>query len=189
MSIYLTIGTILFCLTHLYPVIFANGRQAVIGKIGETPYRGLYSLSTLFSLIMIIVGWRSNDPTYFFEIPEWGPKATSILMYLALFLFMTAKAQNNVKRLIRHPQLCSILLWGLAHLLSNGDDRSLVLFGIFAIWTSIMILLINRRDGPWEKPARCPLTSDLKTCIITAILYGVLIYGHGYYTGAQLISL
>lgn len=186
MSIYLSLGVILFCLTHLYPVVFRANRQAIIGKIGGTPYKGIYSLLILLSLALIIFGWRSSDSLYLFDLPEWGRSATSILMYLALFLFLSAKAQNNVKRLIRHPQLCSILLWAIAHLLSNGESRSLVLFGIFALWSPIMMLVLNRRDGAWQKPNASPLTSDLKTGLIALVVYVVLVLGHGYFTGISL---
>ena len=186
MSIYLSLGVILFCLTHLYPVIFRANRQAIIGKIGENPYKGIYSLSILLSLALIIFGWRSSDSLYLFDTPEWGRGATSILMYLALFLFMSAKAQNNVKRVIRHPQLCSILLWGIAHLLSNGESRSLVLFGIFALWAPVMMFVLNRRDGAWQKPNASPIINDLKTGGIALIVYAVLVFGHSYFTGVSL---
>ncbi|MBL4613089.1 MAG: hypothetical protein JKY91_05035, partial [Emcibacter sp.] len=149
--------------------------------------KGIYSLSILLSFTLMIFGWRSSESLYLFDNPQWGRSATSILMYLALFLFMSAQAQNNVKRLIRHPQLCSILLWGIAHLLSNGESRSLVLFGIFALWVPIMMFVLNRRDGAWQKPKSRPVINDIKTGGVALIVYTVLIYGHSYFTGAPLL--
>ena len=41
---------------------------------------------------------------------------------------------NNVKRLLRHPQLTGVALWGIGHLLANGESRSIILFGGLGAW-------------------------------------------------------
>ncbi len=187
MCIYLIIGVILFGLTHLYPAVSVNHRRAVIRKIGVGPYKGIYSLFILFSLFMIVYGWRTSPSVEMYSPPEWGPFATQILMYPVLFLFISASIGGNIKQIIRHPQLSSITLWGLAHLLANGESRAIVLFGTFAIWSLTQISLTNRRDGAWQKPEELPLAHDIKAGVIALVVYIALLYGHSYFTDISLI--
>lgn len=187
MSIYLIIGVLLFSLAHLYTVIFLDNRKAIIGKIGLNPYKGIFSLVILSALGMIIFGWRSSEAVYRYSPPEWGALAAQTLMIPALFLFISARANNNIKRLIRHPQLSAIVLWGLAHLLANGDDRALVLFGTFTIWALIQMYFLNRRDGAWQKLDRAPLSRDIIVGLVAFGVYAALVFGHGYFSGVALI--
>ena len=108
-------------------------------------------------------------------------------MYPALFLFIAARANSNIKRLIRHPQLSALVLWGAAHLLANGESRSLVLFGTFALWALIQMFFINRRDGAWQKPDPVPLSRDIIVGVIALVVYTALVFGHGYFSGVPLI--
>ncbi len=187
MCIYLIIGVVLFSFTHLYPAIFVTNRQAAIGKIGAGPYKGIYSLLILISLILIVIGWRISEATYIFKPTDWDYRIALILMYPALFLFISARAGSNISRIIRHPQLSSIILWGLAHILSNGDSRSMLLFGAFVVWALVEMFFLNRRDGDWQKPDSLPFSRDIKVAIIALIAYTALVYGHGYFSGATLM--
>ena len=187
MSIFLIIGVLLFSLTHLYPAIFITNREAVIGKIGLNPYKGIFTLFVLSALGMIIFGWRSSEALFSYSSPDWGPLALKGLMYPALFLFIAARANSNVKRLIRHPQLSAIALWGAAHLLANGDSRSLVLFGTLTVWALIQMFFLNRRDGTWQKRNPAPLSQDIIVGLIAFAVYLALFFGHGYFSGVALI--
>lgn len=42
--------------------------------------------------------------------------------------------------------IAGLLLWASAHLLTNGDSRSVTLFGSLAAWAVSEIVMINRRD-------------------------------------------
>ena len=98
-------------------------------------------------------------------------------------LFAASGVASNLKRLVRHPQLTGVLVWTGAHLLSNGEDRLLVLFGGLGLWAIVAIALINRRDGAWEKPERPPLAAELKPLLAAIVVYAVLRLVHSYITG------
>lgn len=189
MCIYLIIGVLLFGLIHLYPAVLASSRLALIEKIGEGAYKGIFSLLVIFSLVLIVAGWRITGAVEVYEAPIWASLATLILMYPVLFLFISARAGSNIKRVFRHPQLSSISLWGIAHLLSNGESRAIALFGALAIWALIQMILLNRRDGEWQKPDKLPISRDIRVGIIALVAYVALAYGHGYFTGATLIAM
>jgi uncharacterized membrane protein len=41
---------------------------------------------------------------------------------------------SYIRSNVQNPMLAGITLWGLAHLWSNGDLASVLLFGSFALW-------------------------------------------------------
>jgi len=184
MSIYLYMGILLFCSLHLYPMICANCRQSITQKIGEKPFKGIFSILAVLSIAIIVYGWRSSEPGFIYTPPEWGPAVTKILMLPMLFLFLSF---GNIKRFIRHPQLTSILLWAGAHLLSNGDSRSLVLFSSLIGWALLAMYFLNRRDGPWQKPDPSPIFTDIKAAVGTLLVYALITYCHIYISGVSLI--
>ena len=99
-------------------------------------------------------------------------------MLVSFVLFVAAQAPTNIRRILRHPQLTGVLLWAVAHLLVNGDSRSVVLFGSFAVWTIAEMLLINRRDGAWQKPESVALIKDAVTIGIGAVAYVIVFLLH-----------
>ena len=61
----------------------------------------------------------------------------------------------------------------------NGDSRSLLLFGVLGAWCVVEILLINRRDGAWQKPEAPPLGTDIATAVVAVVVFVALIAFHG----------
>ena len=149
----LLIGLTLWVGVHLFPSSLPQVRDALIKQIGLGPYQGLFALLIITGVILIVFGWRATLPTQVY-VPQAGLRHAAMLLVVVGFVLMAAASfpRTRVKRLIRHPQLTGVLLWALAHLLANGDSRSLLLFSVIAIWTVISMLLINRRDGDWVKP-------------------------------------
>ena len=74
--------------------------------------------------------------------------------------------------------LTGMVVWAGAHLLANGETRSVILFGGMGAWAVVAMLSINRRDGAWDKPAAVPFSRDLMTIVASSVLYAVVIYFH-----------
>jgi uncharacterized membrane protein len=74
--------------------------------------------------------------------------------------------------------MAATLLWSLAHLLANGDSRSIALFGGLGIWAIAEVVLCNRRDGAWEKPATVSRSLDVITLAIGAAGFALVWYFH-----------
>ena len=108
-------------------------------------------------------------------------------MLIAFILFIVSGAPGNLKRFVRHPQMAGVIVWAIAHLLANGDSRSLVLFGGLGIWAILEILLINRRDGEWQKPEPVPISADGITVVIGFLAFAAVFYFHGTLFGVALI--
>ncbi len=106
-------------------------------------------------------------------------------MALALFLFVASGAPSNVKRFLRHPQLLSVVLWSLVHLLANGDLRSAVLFGGLGVWAVAMIPALDRRDGEWVRPEPRPIVGDVVVVAITGGVFFAVRWAHPYFAGVS----
>ena len=125
----LAAGVLLWTLVHLSPAVEPGIRRSLTGRLGENPYKGLFALSLLLSLALIVAGWRSTVPQHVYLPPVWGRHLAMLLMVVAVILFGAANYPTAIKRYLRHPMLTGMAVWSLAHLLANGDSRSLLLFG------------------------------------------------------------
>ena len=120
----LVLGVLLWSGTHLFPALAVDGRKRLVGKLGENGYKGLFVAAMVLSLYLIISGWKATVPEFLYIPPAWGRHAASLLVLIAFILFAASHGHNNIKRLVRHPQLSAVALWGIAHLLANGASRS-----------------------------------------------------------------
>ena len=85
--------------------------------------------------------------------------------------------------------LTGVLLWAVGHLLANGDDKSLVLFGGLGLWALVSIITVSRNEGTWTKPARvASIGRELLSLGIVAILYVVLIFFHPWIAGVPVVA-
>jgi uncharacterized membrane protein len=183
--IWLVSGIVLWAVMHFIPAGLPDFRKWIMSQVGETTYRGVFALLVVIALVMIIAGWRSTVPVVIYAPPAWGPNATFLLMFVAIVLFGAAHAKTNIKRVIRHPQLNGLLLWSLGHIVSNGDIRSLLLFGGLGLWASIEIALLDHRDGEWIKPERASLRSEAIGATVGVVVFLVLIALHPYFAGVS----
>lgn len=179
----LILGVSLWSVMHFVPAIAVDFRKNLIGKIGEKPYKGLFALLMVLALYLIISGWRATIPENLYLPPIWGRHATALLVLISFVLFIAPYHATNLKRFLRHPQLTGVATWGVAHLLANGETRSVVLFGGLAIWAVIEILLLNRRDGAWVKPAAVPVKKDVILGVAGLATYIVIAFSHQWLFG------
>ena len=180
----LILGVLLFAGVHMLPTAPAT-RGRLAGRLGEQPYKGLFSLGIVGGIALMVFGWRSSLPSYLYAPPGWGAAVAIPLIFAALVLFVAARLPTNLKRLIRHPQLTGVVTWAGAHLLANGDSRSLVLFGGIGLWAVVEMGLLNRRAGAWQRPKPLPLAAELKPLIGAAVAFAILFLVHPYIAGVS----
>ncbi len=174
----LIIGVLLWSAVHLFPSLMPATRDRLIEKLGNNPYRGLFAVDIVIALVLIVLGYRSAAIEPVYVPPLYGSPIVTALMLLSFILFAAADAPGNIKRFLRHPMLAGMAVWAGAHLLANGDNRSVVLFGGLGAWAIIAMLTISLRDGHWEKPGAVPFSRDLMTIVASAALFGIVIYFH-----------
>ncbi|MCC3859867.1 NnrU family protein [Pseudemcibacter aquimaris] len=181
-------GVLLWSVVHLMPAALPNFRNSLAQKMGNG-YRGLFALLILLSLVMIVMGWRSTIPAIMYDVPDGAVSTTSLFMIISIFLFGAANGDSNVKRHIRHPMLMGMILWGAGHLISNGENRSIILFGGLACWAALEIIMLNMRDREYERPAPVPLKKDIIRVVVAIAVYAVLVFAHPYFTGMPVMVM
>jgi uncharacterized membrane protein len=179
----LVCGILLFALVHFIPACAPSFRASAFQRMGEGGYKGVFSLLLLASFALMITGWRSAQPTSLYLPPAALHKVALGLLAIA-FLLMAVSARNSrLRLLIRHPQLTGVALWGISHLLLNGDNRSVALFGGMTLWALIEIVAISKRQGVWIKSDAPSWGAEGITVLIAAITVGVVVYLHPWLSG------
>ena len=180
----LALGVLLWSIVHFIPGIAADLKKNVVSKYGEYPYKGVFTLLMIVSLYLIISGWGSMTPVapatleMIYTPPDWGGHAAGVLVLIGFILFLAPYPPNNIKRLMRHPQLIGMVCWGVGHLLAVGTMRSIVLFGGLTIWAVLEIGLLNRRDGAWVKPEKVSYRTDLTMTLFSVLAFMAFLYTH-----------
>jgi uncharacterized membrane protein len=141
-------------------------RGMLVARIGEGPYRGLYSLIAAGALTWLILAWAGAPRTMLlWESTTWLRWIPVALMPLALILLVgglsgpnpTAAGQERqlgaadsvrgVLRITRHPVQWAILLWALTHLAANGDAATLLFTATIGLTSALGMALIDRRKA------------------------------------------
>lgn len=179
----LVLGVLLFCGVHFIPSLAPGLKRAWRDRLGENGYKGVFSLLLLAAFALMIAGWRGASPVPLYD-PPGALKAFALgMLVLAFVLLVVSGRPSRIKRILRHPQLTGVALWGIAHLLLNGDHRSLVLFGGLTLWALGEMLAINRRDGVWIRSPAPGWGSEFLTLLIAAALIALVIYVHPWIAG------
>lgn len=181
-------GIIVWSGVHYIPGFMPDFRAKLIDKLGSA-YRGVFALSVVLSIVLMVMGWKAAEVEFIYEPPMDALLITSTLMFISIYLFACSHGPSNVKRYIRHPMLTAVIIWGVAHLFSNGDKRSIILFGGMIIWAIAEIFIISKRDGEYKKPEPSPISKDIIKLVIAAVVYMGLIFGHPYFTGMPVVSM
>lgn len=181
----LVTGVLLWSVAHCFPAALPAARSRLALRLGPNRYRGLFSLVIVLSVVLMVIGWRRATPDPVYLPPLYASPVVPVLVFISFYLFAASHAPGNAKRWLRHPMLTGTLVWAVAHLLANGDARSLVLFGGLGLWAIVSILLINRRDGAWVRPPAVAVTADLMTLAGTAVVFAVVALLHRWLFGVS----
>ncbi len=179
----LVAGLVLFIAIHLIPSV-PRLRANLVERIGAIPYRGVFSAVVLLSLAAVVWGFARSPIEVVYEPPAWGHQASMVLVPVAFVLFAASNMPTHIRAVVGHPMLLGLLLWAFAHLLSNGDVRSIVLFGGFALFAVVEIVsAVARGKGPPKEPAP-RITMDAAAVTGGLIVAGLLAALHGTLFGA-----
>ena len=184
----LTLGVLLWAVTHLMLSVAPSVKQSIAAKTGDNGFKGIFSLTMLVALALIISGWRGiEQPDYLYTLPLWTRHLGMLLVLFGFILFVASGQPTRIKQYLRHPQLTGLILWAAAHLLMNGDSRSVVLFGGLGLWAILEIVFINRRDGEWVKPEVPALAQDIKILVISVVVYVAVAFAHPWLAGVAIM--
>ncbi len=179
----LILGIVIWSLIHFIPAVAVDFRSGLVQRFGLPVYKGVFGLVAIGALLLIIHGWQAASIQPVFVPPGWGAYATIVLCFFTFILLFAPYMENSFSRLLRHPQLTGVFLWGLGHLFSSGEARSVVLFAGFAGWALLEIFLINRRNGAWTKPAPASLLANIRLVLTGTGFFALFMYLHSWLFG------
>lgn len=150
-------------------------RDAIVARIGEVPFRGLFSLLSIAAIVFLVHAWRTAETEPLWTALPWLRMTLAIVMLPVFMLFVASVTLPNptmvgppgiesrpalgIQRITRHPMLWSFALWAIVHMLGNGDTAALLFFGAFLITAlagmpSIDAKLQRRNPASWARLAR-----------------------------------
>ncbi len=191
----LVLGLVLFLGTHAFSMARAN-RAAAVARIGEGPYKGLYSLLSLAGIVLISIGYgqyRAGGYIPVWDPPVWTRHLALLLVLVAFICFVAAYLPGHIKARLKHPMLAGVKIWALAHLLANGDLGSILLFGSFLVWGVAARISVKRRDvaaqhGGTAAPAG--IRNDvLAVAIGTAVYVAFVFWLHPWLIGVPVLPM
>ncbi len=144
-------GLVLFLGTHSVSIIARPWRDAMFERLGEGPWKGLYSLASLAGFVLIVVGYGAarTEPTLLYAPPTFL-RHIALLMLLPVFpLLMATYLPGRIQTFARkHPMLLATRLWAVAHLMANGMLHEVVLFGSILVWAGLDQVSLKKRNAP-----------------------------------------
>ncbi len=149
----------LFIALHSLPALPAV-RSRLIARLGRGPYLAAYSLVSVLALLFVFSAAYGLDYIPLWDPAPWQARVTILTAPLGLFLVIAGLLGGNplsislrpegtppgaITAISRHPVLIGFLLWAGGHLFPNGDLRSVILFGLFALFSLGGIAMQEKR--------------------------------------------
>jgi uncharacterized membrane protein len=168
------LGLVVFLGAHVF-VTMRDRRATLVAKIGEWPYRGLFSLISIVGIALIAYGFASYRAAGFIVVwnpPVWTHHIVEGLMWPASIMVVAAYIPGNIKRVLKHPMLAGVKTWAFAHLCTNGDLGGIILFGSVLAWAVYDRITLKHRSDAGAPPI--PMggsTNDIIAVVVGTIVY------------------
>ena len=169
------VGLAVFLGSHTL-VTLRPQRAAAIARVGERGYKGLFALVSLVGILLIGYGfalYRDGGYINIWMPPRWTRHVTELLVWPAIIAIVAAYVPSEIKRVLKHPMLVGVKLWAVAHLLSNGDLGSIILFGSILAWAIYDRISLKRRT---DAPAPVVATGGGYRNDFIVVVVGTLVY-------------
>lgn len=176
----LIIGIVLFVGAHWFKRLAPARRDAM----GETTGKGILAAVMLAGLVILIIGYRNAGFVNVWIPPAFLTHLANLLVLIGFWFFALSAVPGTLAAKVRHKQLSGVKAWAVGHLLVNGDLASIILFVSMLAWAVVSVILINRAEPTWQRPANPSLVKDALAFVVGLALYGIVAVIHtwlGYY--------
>lgn len=139
-------------------------RGIIVGLTGEVVFKVLFSALSIVAVVWLASAYNAAPSgDILWAVGNWGRHVAAVLMALAVFFVVagmtlanptaagfegalqSAEPARGILRVTRHPVMWGFVLWGLAHLLNNGDLKSVIFFATFTLLALVGTRLIDAR--------------------------------------------
>jgi uncharacterized membrane protein len=161
MNLEFFLAIVCFLAPHVLPSI-PGLKLWLIGKMGRPGYLIGYVILSAITFAWLIVAALRAPYAGLWALNPWLVYLTLVLMALACTLLVAgvltpnplslsvrpargATTHSAIFGVTRHPLLWALGLWGLSHVLVNGDVASVILFGVLAVFALGYMPLMDKR--------------------------------------------
>jgi uncharacterized membrane protein len=169
----LVLGLVLFLANHLF-VTRREVRAAAIARLGKPVYFALFGIVSLAALALIVWGYaiyRAHEWIDVWQPPAFMRHIALVLMLFAAIIATATFVPSHIKARLKFPMLTAVKTWALAHLLSNGDLGSVLMFGAFLAWAVIARISLKRRPDVVLPVAPAGYTNDAIVVLVGIVVY------------------
>jgi uncharacterized membrane protein len=175
----LVLGLAIFLGMHSVSIFAPAWRNAMAARLGEWPWKGLYSVVSIVGFTLMITGYAAArlDPVMLWAPPVWTHHLAALVMLPVFPLLLAAYLPGKIKTATKHPMLVATKAWALAHLLTNGMLADVVLFGGLLAWAVADRVSLKRRP-PRAIPFAAPSSAlnDVIAVVLGLGLYAVFAF-------------
>ncbi|OLP44297.1 NnrU family protein [Rhizobium oryziradicis] len=175
----LIIGLILFLGLHLIRVVAPGLRAAMVARLGLNGWKGMYSVLALVAIALVAYGY-SIAPVINVWFPPMGMKhlTATLMVFATICLIAGFLPAGHIAVKAKHPMVLAIKIWALAHLLSNGSVRSIILFAAFLAWGVILRISLKRRARTGESVDRSFVATkyDLYAVVLGLVVWAAITF-------------
>lgn len=185
MSLLLFFAVALFAVIHLIPA-FPSLKDWLKNRLGKM-YGMLFAVGSTLTLALIVLGWQMADRGVVYDPPDWGFRANLALSFLAFLLLGVFLFRGKARQILRLPLAMGVVLWATGHLLANGDQASIILFGGMLVYATVHLVagfVLGFRPSPEVRQGH-----DIIALFVSVALYAVMIQMHQHVIGVPLFSI
>jgi len=186
----LLIGLALFIAVHSIAIVNAPWRDRMAARLGEWPWKAVYSLIALAGFVLIVWGYDQAraEPIVFYTSPLWLRYVAIVVLVPVFPLLFATYLPGRIQTATRHPMLVAVKLWAVAHLLANGTLADIVLFGGLLAWAVVDRISLKRRAPPFVPRLPASPLNDVIAVVGGLALYAVFILGvHEWLIGVPVV--
>ncbi|WP_430474221.1 NnrU family protein [Thalassospira lucentensis] len=212
------ISVAVFLGAHIIPGLL---REKIVKRIGCHGYVIGFSILSTILFGWVIYEVLVAESFVLWDYQPWQAKFLIIIMLPTCILWACAilqpcplsigrktgfdPARPGINRFCRHPLLLGVFLWGMGHVIANGDLVAVLFFGgsaIFALIGFSRMEKIRLRDIPQSQhqailsgTRRFSPSGLLKGAIglgdivVGVLAYGVILIGHGHVIGVNPLEM
>jgi uncharacterized membrane protein len=145
----LALGLLIFLGLHSIRIFAEDSRAKGIARLGEGPWKGVYSLISAIGLVLIVWGFAEarRDAPILWAPPVWARHITLTLVLISFILLGAfIFKRSHIAVAVHHPMVWGVAVWSAGHLLANGSTADLLLFGAFLVWAAADLASSYARD-------------------------------------------
>ena len=160
----LILGLAIFLGTHSVRIFADEWRARQIARLGEIPWKGVYSVVALATLVWMVWAYTKAPLQPLWQAASfrlWPLFVMPFSLILVAAGYMTRnpgavmqqealkrpEPARGILRITRHPLMWGIILWAAVHILARGDLASLVFFGGFLLLAALGTILLDLRKA------------------------------------------